>query len=79
MLESDQFGSLTELARAERIDRSYLTKILRLTLLAPEIADAILNGVQPAPLGLPILKQALPADWNEQRVLIAGAGCWLTG
>ena len=55
------------------------SKIVRLTLLAPEIADAILNGVQPAPLGLPILKQALPADWNEQRVLIAGAGCWLTG
>ena len=79
MLESGRFGSLAEPARAERIGRSYFSKIVRLTLLAPEIADAILNGVQPAPLGLPILKQALPADWNEQRVLIAGAGCWLTG
>src|SRR5712672_3846134 len=47
MLESGEYGSLTELAKAERINLSYLCRILRLTLLAPEIVEAILNGRQP--------------------------------
>jgi hypothetical protein len=65
-------------AKVERIDRSYLGEMLRLTLLAPDIVEAALNGMQPAPRGLPIQKESLPADWNEQCVLMAGAGCGLT-
>src|SRR5918995_563112 len=53
LLESGRYGSLAELAVAERIDRSYLGRTLRLTLLAPDIVEAILDGQQPADVGLP--------------------------
>lgn len=44
LIESGRYASLTELAEAERINRSYLCRILRLTLLAPDIVGAILDG-----------------------------------
>ena len=44
MLET---GSITELAAGEKIDRSYLCRMLPLTLLAPETVEAILDGRQP--------------------------------
>ena len=44
LLESGECASITELAAAEKIDRSYLCRVLRLTLLAPEIVEAILDG-----------------------------------
>src|ERR1700726_4056748 len=44
MLESGEYASLTELARAEEINLSYLCRMLRLTLLAPDIAEALLDG-----------------------------------
>jgi hypothetical protein len=47
--------SIHEMAAAERIDRGYLGRVLRLTLLAPDIAEAILDGRQPPELGLPAL------------------------
>ena len=49
-LESSRCGWLAELALAEKIDRSYLGKTLRLTLLAPDIVEAILDGRQPCAL-----------------------------
>jgi hypothetical protein len=53
--ESGRLGSLTELATTEKIDSSYLGKMLRLTLLAPDIVEAILNGRQSAGVRLPVL------------------------
>jgi hypothetical protein len=53
LLESGRFGSLAELAAAERIDRSFLGKTLRLTLLAPAIVEAILDGRQPTDTNRP--------------------------
>ena len=47
MLESGECASITELPAAEKIDRSYLCRVLRLTLLAPEIVEAVLDGRQP--------------------------------
>jgi hypothetical protein len=44
MLESGECASITELAAAEKIDRSYVCRVLRLTLLAPELVEAILDG-----------------------------------
>ncbi len=46
MLESGECASITELAAAEKIDRSYLCRVLRLTLLAPGLVEAILDGRQ---------------------------------
>src|SRR5579864_8595471 len=43
MLESGEYASVTELAAAEKINLSYLCRMLRLTLLAPDIAEALLD------------------------------------
>src|ERR1700716_2260226 len=44
MLESGEYGSMTDLATAEKINLSYLCRVLRLTLVAPDIAEALLDG-----------------------------------
>jgi len=44
MLESGEFASITDLAKAEKINHAYLRRILRLTLLSPEITEALLRG-----------------------------------
>jgi hypothetical protein len=71
LLESGRFASLGELATTGRIDRSYLGKMLRLTLLAPDIVEAILNGRQPADLELSPLLGPYARTWEEQRVTAA--------
>ena len=48
LLESGECGSITELAAAEKIDRSYLCRVLRLTLLAPEIEEASCRQPKPS-------------------------------
>ena len=48
-----QHHRVTELAEAEKIDRSYLCRVLRLTLLAPETVEAIMDGRQPDGVTLP--------------------------
>ena len=53
MLEDGRYASISEIAAAEKIDRGYVGSILRLTLLAPDIVEAILDGRQPERLGLP--------------------------
>lgn len=66
MLESGRFASIAELAAAERIDRSYLCRVLRLTLLAPEVVEAILDGRQTARVTLPGLMKGFPVEWEIQ-------------
>ena len=67
MIESGKYGSSAELAKAERVNDSYLSRILRLTLLAPDIIEAILTGRQPSTLQLDELLKPLPAAWKQQR------------
>ena len=45
----------------------HLGRVLRLTLLAPDIVEAVLDGRQPADLALPALLEPFPADWERQR------------
>jgi hypothetical protein len=65
MLDEGWFASVRELAEAERVSLSYLSRILRLTLLAPDIAERILDG-RPASR-LAELMQPFPAEWERQR------------
>jgi hypothetical protein len=67
MLESGEYASSAELAKAENVNDSYLSRILRLTLIAPDIIEAILSGRQPSTLQLDELLKPLPATWDEQR------------
>ena len=68
MLESGAYASVSELAEAERINASYLARVLRLTLLAPDIVDALLNGrADPMLFALHRLLKPFPPDWAAQR------------
>ena len=65
MLEGGAYGTVAEMADAERISRSYVSRILRLTLLAPDIVERILDGRPSA--GLPQLLRPFPVEWERQR------------
>jgi hypothetical protein len=67
MLESGDYGSVTELSRSEKTNLSYLCRMLRLTLLAPDIVEALLNGKHYGRLQLADLLQPIPVIWAEQR------------
>ena len=71
LLDEGRYASISEMAAAERIERGYLGSLLRLTLLAPDLVEAILNGRQPHGLGLPKLTEPLPSAWAEQRAALA--------
>lgn len=66
LLEAGQFDSIAALAAAEKIDKSYLSKILRLTLLAPDVVEMILGG-QTSDLQVEHLLQPFPLSWASQR------------
>ena len=66
LLEAGTYASLDEIARAEKINPSYVSRILRLTLLRPALVEAILDGRQPDGVTLPRLMQPLPAEWHRQ-------------
>jgi transposase len=68
-LESGRYSTLRELAQAEKINESYLARILRLTLLSPSITEAILSGRQPNGLELARLLTPFPIEWKEQEDL----------
>ena len=67
MIESGKYASSAELAKAEKVNDSYLSRILRLSMLAPDIIEAILTGCQPSTLQLDELLKPLPAAWSGQR------------
>jgi hypothetical protein len=67
MLDAGEFTMIAELAQREGIAVSYLTRVLRLTLIAPEIVEAILDGSQPAGLQLDDLLEGFPLEWEGQR------------
>lgn len=66
MLESGEFATIRELAEREGVTPSFLTRILRLTLLAPEIVTAVLDGTQCADLNLKTAMQHFPGEWTAQ-------------
>jgi len=67
MLESGQFTTITELAEHENLALTYMTRVLRLSLLAPEIVEAILDGRQPPEMTLATLLEPFPVEWERQR------------
>ena len=74
LLEEGKYPSIKALARAEGVHHAYVGKLLRLTLLAPDVVEAVLDGRLPKGLKLEELVRPLPSAWEEQRrVLCAGA------
>ena len=70
MMEAGRFATIDELAAAEKINSSYVSRLLRLTLLAPDIVEAILGGRQPEGLTLPGLMEPFPVEWGRQQPAI---------
>ena len=76
LLDEGRYASISEMAAAEKIERGYhLGSLLRLTLLAPDIVEAMLDGRHPSDLGLPALMEPVPSAWDEQRAMAAGGAC----
>ena len=67
LLDSGVYTSVTEISKAERINKSYFSRILRLALLAPDTVEAILAGKADQALMLERLERPMPASWEEQR------------
>lgn len=66
LLDEGRYGSITEMAAGERIERGFLGSLLRLTLLAPDLVEAILDGRQPTGMTLARLLESLPVGWGQQ-------------
>jgi len=66
MLESGEFATIAELAEREGIAPSYMTRVLRLTLLAPDIVEAILDGKQGPEVTLARVLEPMTVEWSEQ-------------
>lgn len=67
LLESGRFPTIKALAKAVGLDRSYVAKLLNLTLLCPRIVEAIVAGDEPDGLSISVLRQKLPVRWGRQR------------
>ena len=64
MLKNGTHATIAEIAAAEKINESYVGRVLRLTLLAPDIVEAILGGRQPAEMTLGVLMQPFSVMWG---------------
>lgn len=75
IIESGQYASVAEMAAAMGMDMSYVARILRLSMLAPDIVEAIMRGDEPSGLSLGRLYR-LPLAWEEQRQVLAAGRDW---
>lgn len=69
LLDDGKFKSVSDLAREIGLDPSFAARLLRLTLLAPDIVEAVLMGEEPSGLSLTALTKQLPTLWDEQRAI----------
>lgn len=67
LLETGEYATIAELAKREGIAQSYMTRILRLTLLSPDIVEAIICGAQGRALSLERALKPFPMEWLEQQ------------
>lgn len=73
LLDEGRYATVGDLAHAKKLDQSFVARILRLTLLAPDIVEAVLDGRQDACLQRQTLLRGMPLEWEEQRALVAAA------
>ena len=68
LLETGVFGTIDEIAAAEKINSSYVGRLLRMTLLAPDIVEAAMDGQQPVEMTLAVLMEPFPVEWAHQKL-----------
>lgn len=69
MLEAGIYTTLAELAAAERINPSYVSRVLRLNLLAPDLVESILDSRQPIWLTSSKVMKPFSHEWQKQRMI----------
>jgi hypothetical protein len=69
LLDEGRYGSISEMAEAEKIERGYLGSLLRLTLLAPELVASALDGRHMPSLAPTALFEPFPLSWHDQSEL----------
>lgn len=67
LLDEGRYGSISEMATAEKIERGHLGTLLRLTLLAPDLVEVVLDGRVADRVALPALLEPIPVVWAHQR------------
>ena len=72
LLETGVHTTVEDIAVAEKINASYVSRLLRMTLLAPEIVEMILNGQLPLEITLATLIKPFPLSWAAQRQTVLG-------
>ena len=70
MLESSTYSTIKEMAARERINESYVSRVLRLSLLAPEIVESIVDGSHSPQMTLTTLMDRMPISWRDQRAVV---------
>ena len=70
MLDDGTYCSIAEMGEALGINRFYLARMLRLTLLAPDIVEAIADGCESDGMSIERLRRPMPLAWDEQRVTL---------
>ena len=73
MIECGKYACAADLAKAEKVNASYLSRILRLTLLSPDVVEAIVTGRQPGTLQVDDLLKPLPFLWQQQKSVLGWA------
>jgi hypothetical protein len=66
LLETGVYCSIEEIAAREKINSTYVGRLLRMTLLAPEIVESILDGRQPMEMTLAALMKGFAPEWSKQ-------------
>ena len=72
LLAKGVFATMNELADRLELDRAYIRRLMNLTLLAPDLVEAILRGDEPSGLSLTTLVETIPVGWEEQRRVFGG-------
>ncbi len=72
LLDNGTYSTIKEIAAKERVDRSYIAEVLRLTLLAPDMVEMILDGRQPPGWQLRRFRKSFPLEWQAQRDALRG-------
>ncbi|MFI5461681.1 MAG: hypothetical protein ACHRXM_40365 [Isosphaerales bacterium] len=71
LMEASLYATVEEIAAAEKVNASYIGRILRLTLLAPDIVEAILNGRQEPEITLGAVMRPFSEEWTSQRASVS--------
>ena len=70
MLESGEFATIADLAEQEKIAPSYMTRVMRLTLLAPELIERLLSGDRGLFISMANVLATFPSEWESQKACL---------